>query len=300
MKVLLPKKKTVIFTSVVLLILSILMATQLGMELMPSADEGAIDISIETKPGLQIEGIDEILQKVEKVVTEDGNVESYMLSYGSSGLSMSGGSGATLTAYLSEECKLETKEVIRLWKPLMAQIPDCDITMTASSMMSSMMNTNSGFEVILQSTQYDSLKAASDSIVEQLTDSAEVTRVHSTLENAAPIVKINIDPVQASAEGLSPVQVAGLINTMLSGTEATTLEVDGNEISVMVEFPKDEYATLDQVKSIVIPTVTGASVALTDIAEVSFQDSPLSITRADKQYQVTITGDYTEAVDTND
>lgn len=300
MKVLLPKKKTVIFTSVVLLILSILMATQLGMELMSSADEGAIDISIETKPGLQIESIDEILQKVEKVVTEDGNVESYMLSYGSSGLSMSGGSGATLTAYLSEECKLETKEVIRLWKPLMAQIPDCDITMTASSMMSSMMNTNSGFEVILQSTQYDSLKAASDSIVEQLTDSAEVTRVHSTLENAAPIVKINIDPVQASAEGLSPVQVAGLINTMLSGTEATTLEVDGNEISVMVEFPKDEYATLDQVKSIVIPTVTGASVALTDIAEVSFQDSPLSITRADKQYQVTITGDYTEAVDTND
>ena len=68
----------------------------------------------------------------------------------------------------------------------------------------------------------------------------------------------------------------------------------------MVEFPKAEYATLDQVKSIVIPTVTGASVALTDIAEVSFQDSPLSITRADKQYQVTITGDYTEAVDTND
>ena len=272
------------------------MATQLGMELMSSADDGAIDISIETKPGLQIESIDEILQKVEKVVTEDGNVESYMLSYGSSGLSMSGGSGATLTAYLSEECKLETKEVIRLWKPLMAQIPDCDITMTASSMMSSMMNTNSGFEVILQSTQYDSLKAASDSIVEQLTDSAEVTRVHSTLENAAPIVKINIDPVQASAEGLSPVQVAGLINTMLSGTEATTLEVDGNEISVMVEFPKDEYATLDQVKSIVIPTVTGASVALTDIAEVSFQDSPLSITRADKQYQVTITGDYTEEI----
>ena len=298
MKVLLPKKKTVIFTSVVLLAASIAMATQLGMELISSADEGTVAISVETKPGLNIEEIDQIFQKVEAVVTADENVDSYMLSYGSTGLSM--GSSSTLSAYLSDDCKLPTEEVIRMWKPLMAQIPDCDITMESSSMMSSMMATTSGFQVILESTQYDKLKAASDSIVEQLMDRGEVTRVHSTLENAAPVLKIEIDPVQASAEGLSPVQTAGLINTMLGGTEAMTLEVNGNEISVMVEYPKGDYSTLEQVKGIVIPTATGASVALSDIAEVVFQDSPLSITRSDKQYQVTVSADYTDMVKTND
>lgn len=303
MRVLLPKKKTVIFTSVLLLVLSFVMASQLGTELMPGADEGAVAVSIETKPGLKIEQVDEILQKVEAIVTSEENaeyVDSYMLSYGSTGLSMSGGAAATLTAYLKDDCKLETDEVIKLWKPLMAQIPDCDITMESSSMMSSMMGSTEGFEVILKSTQYDNLKEASDSIVKQLIDRGEVTRVHSTLENAAPLVKIDIDPIQAAAEGLSPVQVAGMVNTMLSGTEATTLDVDGNEVSVMVEYPEDEYVTLDQVKGIVIPTATGASVALTDIAEVTFQDSPLSIMRSDKQYQVTITGDYTDMVDTAD
>lgn len=299
MKVLLPKKKTVIFVSVLLLVASLAMATQLGMELISSADEGTISVSVETKPGLRIEEIDEILKKVEAVVTADENVDSYMLSYGSTGLSM-GGSGATLSAYLSDDCKLATEEVIRMWKPLMAQIPDCDITMESSSMMGAMMTTTDGFEVILESTQYESLKEASDSIVKQLTNRGEVTRVHSTLENAAPVIKIEIDPIQATAEGLSPVQTAGLINTMLGGTEATTLEVNGNEISVMVEYPEGEYETLDQVKGIVIPTATGASVALSDIAEVVFQDSPLSITRSDKQYQVTISGDYTDLVNTND
>ncbi len=68
----------------------------------------------------------------------------------------------------------------------------------------------------------------------------------------------------------------------------------------MVEYPKEEYETLDQVKGIVLPTATGASVALTDIGEISFQDSPLNITRSDKQYQVTISSDYTELVDTED
>lgn len=299
MKVLLPKKKTVIFVSVLLLVASIAMATQLGMELISSADEGTISVSVETKPGLKIEEIDEILKKVEAVVTADENVDSYMLSYGSTGLSM-GGSGATLSAYLSDDCKMATEEVIRMWKPLMAQIPDCDITMESSSMMGSMMMTTDGFEVILESTQYERLKEVSDSIVKQLTDRGEVTRVHSTLENAAPVIKIEIDPIQATAEGLSPVQTAGLINTMLGGTEATTLEVNGNEISVMVEYPEGEYETLDQVKGIVIPTATGASVALSDIAEVVFQDSPLSITRSDKQYQVTISGDYTDLVNIGD
>ncbi len=299
MKVLLPKKKTVIFVSVLLLAASIAMATQLGMELISSADEGTISVSVETKPGLKIEEIDEILKKVEAVVAADENVDSYMLSYGSTGLNM-GGSGATLSAYLSDDCKLATEEVIRMWKPLMDQIPDCDITMESSSMMGSMMMTTDGFGVILESTQYESLKEASDSIVQQLTNRGEVTRVHSTLENAAPVIKIEIDPIQATAEGLSPVQTAGLINTMLGGAEATTLEVNGNEIKVMVEYPEGEYETLDQVKGIVIPTATGASVALSDIAEVVFQDSPLSITRSDKQYQVTISGDYTDLVNTGD
>ena len=49
-----------------------------------------------------------------------------------------------------------------------------------------------------------------------------------------------------------------------------------------------------------IPTTTGASVARVDIADISYKDSPLSITRSDKQYQVTITGDYTGVVNTDD
>ncbi len=201
---------------------------------------------------------------------------------------------------MKDDRVLETEEVIETWKPLMAAIPDCNITMMASNMMGSMMTEVSGFEVIMQGAQYDEVKQASDAIVSQLTARPEVTKVHSTLENAAPLIKIDIDPFLTAAEGLTPVQVAGMVNAMLSGTKATTLEVDGEDVSVMVEYPEGEYETLDQIKGITIPTMSGASVALTDIAEVSFKDSPMSITRSNKQYQVTITGDYTEYVNTKD
>ena len=69
--------------------------------------------------------------------------------------------------------------------------------------------------------------------------------------------------------------------------------MDGQDIDVKVEYPEDEYRTIDQMKNITLTAQDGSSVALTDVAEVIFKDSPSSISREDKEYQVTISGDYT-------
>ena len=194
---------------------------------------------------------------------------------------------------------MKTSEVLKSWKPEMNAIPGCNITMEESSTTSMMMTSADSYEVILQSTQYEELKQVSDQIVTELTARPDVTEVHSSLENASPLVKIDVDPVKAAAEGLAPVQIAGVINQMISGVEATTMEVNGEEVSVKVEYAPDEYRTLDQLENIVLTNPMGASVALTDVAEIGFKDSPLSITRTNKQYQVTITGDYTEHASTD-
>ena len=55
MEVILPKRKTVMFTTVILLVLSFMAAGQLDMEMMPAGDEGTISITIETRPGRTIE-----------------------------------------------------------------------------------------------------------------------------------------------------------------------------------------------------------------------------------------------------
>ncbi len=83
MKSLLPKKKTVMFTTVALLVISLFLATQLKTELMPANDQGTISITVGLRPGLGIEKANEILSEVEDYVANDEDVESYMLSYGS-------------------------------------------------------------------------------------------------------------------------------------------------------------------------------------------------------------------------
>ncbi len=287
----LPNRFTVLFISVFLLVISILMATRLRMELIPADDTGSINISVEMKPGLLVEEVDKVLMEVEKIIVTDPDLDSYLLSSGGGGLSSfgSGGSTGSVTAYLLEERSRETDEIAKEWEGQFQKITNANVTVSAGSSVG--MSSGSDVEYILEGTQYDDIKLASDRIVEELLMEAEINKVSSTLENAAPVVELDIDTIKANAKGVAPIQVAMAVNEYIEGTEATTLEVDGEEVSVMVEYPEGLYESVDQLSGIMISTNRGSKVALTDVATIGYKDSPVSIERANKQYQVTISAD---------
>ncbi|MBS5284408.1 MAG: efflux RND transporter permease subunit [Clostridiales bacterium] len=277
-------KGAVMLVSVGLVAATLLLARGMETELMTADDTGTISVSIETRPGLLDEEAEAILEQAEAIVSADENVESYMLRYS--------GSDGSITAYLYDDRKVETEDLAEQWDKEMNDIENATITVEASSSMSFMGQSND-YEVILLGTQYDELKEVSDKIVEEMTERDDVINVHSSMENTAPIVNIKVDPVMAAAEGLTASQIGSYVNRLLDGEEVTTLEEDGNEISVRAEYPEDEYRTVDQVKGIMIQKSSGGYVALEDVAQIEYKDSPASITREDKSYKITITADYT-------
>jgi multidrug efflux pump subunit AcrB len=294
---LLDRKAMVLIVAVLLLVGSFMLAGKLKFELMPETDQGTISITTKVKPGLKIEEVDKVLKQIETIVSDEKDLKSYTLTYGGNAVSMDSSSDATLTAYLKSDRELSTKEVMNKWKKVMGQLPDCNVTLKSTSSMQSSGSKND-FEVILKGAKLDRLKATADQMVTELTTRPELIKVHSDLENAAPVVKIKVDPIKAAAEGIAPVTVGGMFNSMLSGVEATTFDKDGQEISVKVEYPEDAYDTLDKVEGIMVPNATGGSVAITDIASIGYEDSPSTITRKNKQYQVTVTGSFTDQVKT--
>ena len=158
MRKLLKHKALVMLSSVVLLILAFMMAGQLGMELMVSGEADTIAITVDTQPGLTVDKINETLVKVEDYITKDEDLDSYMLSYGSTGLSMSMGGGASITAYLKDDRSRSTDEILKEWKRELQSWPDCSITLEEQSdTMSSSMMSNAADEVeyILISTDYE-------------------------------------------------------------------------------------------------------------------------------------------------
>lgn len=283
---LLNRKGIVMVSSAVILASTVYLASGIETELMTSDDTGTVSVSIDTRPGLLQEKVNEALAQAEAIVAADENVDSYMLRFNSS--------SGSITAYLNAQRSMDTEDVADLWQGQMEQIDNCTIDVSASTSMS-FMGRQRGYEVILHGTQYDELKEASDKIVRELTERDDIINVHSSIENNAPIVTIKVDPVMAKAHGLTAASIGSSVNQILSGVKATTLKVDGEEISVQVEYPKDEYRTVDQVKDIILTDLKGANVALTQVADVVFKDSPASISKTDKAFEITISGEYTGA-----
>ncbi len=143
----------------------------------------------------------------------------------------------------------------------MDSIENCTIDVSASTSMS-FMGGQRGYEVLLHGTQYDELKEVSDKIVKEMTERDDIINVHSSIENNAPIITLKVDPVMAKAHGLTASAIGSTVNQMLSGVEAATLKVDGEEISVQVEYPEDEYRTVDQIKDIILTDSKGQKLPL--------------------------------------
>ena len=286
MPVLLKHKAIVMLASVGIIVATVFLASGMQTELMTADDTGTVSVSIETRPGLITEQADAILAEAESIVAAHEDVESYMLRYNND--------EGTITAYLKNDRKMSTDEVVSQWENEMADLENCTITVEASTSMS-MMGRSRGYEAILKGTQYDELQEVSNEIVNELIARDDVKNVHSSIENTAPVVAVKVDPVSASAEGLTAAQIGTMIKQMLDGEEVTTLKVDGQEISVKAEYPEDQYKTVPQLERIILKKPSGGYVALSDVAEIYYKDSPSSIEKEDKSYQITISADYVDS-----
>lgn len=280
---LLNHKLLVLLASVGIMAATVFLANGMETELMTADDTGTISVSIETRPGLLTEKATEMLERVEAIVAGHEDVESYMLRYNND--------SGSITAYLKDDRNMDTEDIVAQWENAMVDIDNCTIEVEASSSMS-FMGRSRGYEAIIQGTQYDELQEVSAKIVKELIARDDVKNVHSSIENTAPVVAIKVDPVSAATEGLTASQIGTTVRQYLDGAEITTLEMDGEEISVKAEYPEGEYRTVPQVEQIMIKKQNGKYVALTDVAEVYYRDSPASISKTDKSYQITIRADY--------
>lgn len=290
LKRILNKKKTAFVVSLALIVAAVFMATGLDMELMSATDEGEISISVETRPGMQLEKADAIVRQIEEMVVAHDDVEKYTSSTGSgSGGFMSSGGGGSVTAYLLDNRKMSTDEVVEQWRLETAEIPDCDITISSNSSMTGSMSSDS-VEITLNGSDFETLKAFSEEVAEVMRAHPNMITVSSSLADGNPQAELIVDDTKASAYDLSPHDVSTSVYRALSGVNAATIARDGRDYTVTVEYPKDKYTNMTDVANMLITSNTGKTVALSQIAEIKYSNAAQSISKSDSQYSVTITG----------
>lgn len=272
-------KFTVIIVAICVLAGTAIMYTQIDMELMPSSDEGSVSISVTTKTGLNIEETDSIMKQIEKIVSEQDDIESY---------SMRGSNGsATVTAYLKEGRSVSTDAFVSLMRKETANIENCSIDV---SQRRSMSFGSSGVQINVTGSNLTTLGEVANQIKELMTGFDGIQSATTSLSDGSPRAEIVVDPVEAAAIGTTPSAVVSTVKNMISGIKAMTLQESDEEYSVTVMYPEDRFDDVSDLSGLMIKTKSGGHVPLTDVASIVYNNSPAQIKRSDGDYQVTITG----------
>jgi HAE1 family hydrophobic/amphiphilic exporter-1 len=142
------------------------------------------------------------------------------------------------------------------------------------------------FQVTLSGRDVDKLRDASSTVVSRLQQDPNLTNVQASLQTEQPELLITVDQQKASARGLDPQQVAGLVAQVLNPRPLGALAGSEEPVTLRLADPQ----LLTPANLALLPLAPG--VQLKDVATVGRQAAPVDIERTDGVRQVSVSADF--------
>ena len=277
---LLKKKKTTFLAAVIILGISVYLIQFINVDLMSETDEGQVTISVDFRPGTKVEYVDEKMREIEAFVKNYDYIGNYSTEVDNA--------KGTVNAYVAKGNSKKVVDIIDEWTEATKDYADnCDVSVSAgSSMGGSMGGSGNAYTVTYESTDLEILKSAANDIKDVIGNVDGVISVSTSFGDASSKAEIKVDPIKAVANNLTPSMVGGSIYSIMQGSEAFETTINGNEYKVKVEYPKDEYKTVNDVYEMTLTNAVGKEVPLQDVADIVYTDAPQTIAKSRGLYTV--------------
>ncbi len=150
----------------------------------------------------------------------------------------------------------------------------------------------SGVEISISGPDYDDITRISQELVASLAEVDGVVNLRSDVAQARQELAVEVDPAAAAGIGLTARQVGFQLSQFLVGRAVTTINIDGRATEVVLSGNRDAVSSLEKVGNLVIAGPAGA-VTLSELADLTTREGPVTISRTDQQRSASITGDIT-------
>jgi HAE1 family hydrophobic/amphiphilic exporter-1 len=143
---------------------------------------------------------------------------------------------------------------------------------------------------------------AASRITKELRSVKGFSNLENNLAEKKKEISVAVDNYKAAQKGLSPLMIAGLVRGMMVDSSVMTMKNEGRDVNVMLGFKDMDINSIKAVKNLQI-NVTGTPFRLSDVANVTEQYGPVSISELDGNQYATISADIngtdTQSISTN-
>ncbi|PAV31324.1 acriflavin resistance protein [Virgibacillus profundi] len=290
LKWVLKHRKTTIAGTVIAIVASLALIPLIGAEFIPAADQGQMEIRVETDAGSSLDHTTEIVEKVnEKLTPYESVMETNYVTVGGGGFAMGGGgNSATYTIQLPPPAERDktTTDIVQDIDNDLQDIPGAEITVSS---MDAGMGMGDPIQIQLNGPEHEVLRELSGQIVEEISSVDGVYNPESGASDGVPQMNIVINDDRAAMYGLTQEQILGQIQMQFTGQVATQFREEGQEMDVTLLYPEDERSTISDLQDMKIQSSQGAAIPLEEVAELKEMSGPVALQRQNQQPQMNVT-----------
>ncbi|OON98336.1 MAG: hypothetical protein ATN36_00065 [Epulopiscium sp. Nele67-Bin005] len=255
--------------------------TTIPIEMMPSVDQGIVDINIEFRQGTDIEFVNDAILDIEQKILNDEQFESFTIILEDN--------TAAFKCFVADEVNTELLAIE--YDKYLRNLTNMDINVSTRNIDGSSVEMPNA-SISVYGVDFDSVKEEAIRIQEEMYNILGVTRVTSTMGAGGSQAKIEIDPLKTAHYGMQVGSVAQIIYSVNNGIDVGTLGIRGNEYDIIVNYPDGYYDDFNKLMAMPIDTPQG-KIVLSDIAELVFDEVEQSLSAVDGSYYIDLKA-YTE------
>ncbi len=287
----------VAFVGLFLVAIALMATGRVGFSFMPQIESDLIRVNIQLAEGTPWSRTDEIRARLDEAELEIQ--EAYRAEYpgeidmiqSRSTLATDGSVRAWINIAPPEirPGRTPTADVAERIREALGPVPDAEeIRFDAT------INDNGpAIEYAINHPDLDVLRAASAELREYLGTYETAYDIVDNLQSSADELQLNLRP-DAQALGLTLADVTRQVRQAFYGEEVQRLPRDGEDVRVMVRYPREARNSLDAINNLRIRTADGREVPLAAVAEAEFAPGINRISRRERQRTVRVSAELSD------
>ncbi|MBI2966380.1 MAG: efflux RND transporter permease subunit [Bacteroidetes bacterium] len=295
-------KKIVLVTALLIFILSAGLIKFIGTEFLPESDNASLQAKFELQTGTRLEESVKLGKKLEEIIKNDfPEIKVNAISAGVEdvGFNFAGRGQGThvvnLMARLTPKSQRERSvfEIADEMRKKIKEIPGIvKSNIITGGMVGSGMLFGSGgkpFEMVIYGNSFEATDKIAAELAGRLSAIKGARDVEISRSAQRPELRVHLNKEKMAMTGLNTYTVANAIRNRIAGTIATRYREEGDEYDIFIRNKPEYRASISDIESIAVPSLTGQKVRVGDIAVIDESYAPIEIERRNKERIVRIT-----------
>ncbi len=140
------------------------------------------------------------------------------------------------------------------------------------------------------------LRERADEVKAAMRESANTRGVNDNWNESVKVLRLEVDQSKARALGVTSQSIAQASKTILAGSTVGQFREGDKLIDIVLRQPLDERNAITDIANASLPTASGKSIPLTQIAKPVFTWEPGVMWRENRDYAITVQGDIVEGL----